>query len=91
MRSLAPGGRLVVVGNVLPSPVQFQLGTLILKELSIVGSISSVRKDVEDALRLTAEGKIKPVVHDTLPLEEASRGHKLMSEKATLGRVMLKP
>jgi acryloyl-coenzyme A reductase len=91
MRSLAPGGRLVVVGNVLPSPVQFQLGVLILKELSIIGSISSVKKDVEDALRLTAEGKIKPVVHDILPLEEASRGHKLMTERATLGRVMLKP
>jgi acryloyl-coenzyme A reductase len=91
MKSLAPGGRLVVVGNVLPSPVQFQLGVLILKELSIVGSVSSVKKDVEDALKLTAEGKIKPVVHDTLPLEEASRGHKLMSERATLGRVMLKP
>ena len=91
MHSLAPGGRLVVVGNVLPSPVSFQLGSLILKELSVVGSLSSVRRDVEDALKMTAEGKIKPIVHDTIPLEEASRGHKLMSDKATLGRVMLKP
>jgi acryloyl-coenzyme A reductase len=91
MKCLAPGGRLVVVGNVLPSPVQFQLGVLILKELSIVGSISSVRTDVEDALKLTAEGKIRPIVHDILPLAEAQRGHKLMSEKASLGRVMLKP
>jgi len=91
MRSLAPGGRLVVVGNVLPSPVQFQLGVLILKELSIAGSISSTKVDVEEALRLTAEGQIRPVIHDVLPLAEAQRGHKLLSEKASLGRVMLKP
>ena len=81
----------MVVGNVLPAPVQFQLGVLILKELSIVGSISSTRADVEEALKLTSEGKIRPVVHKTLPLAQALEGHRMMSERASLGRVMLKP
>jgi acryloyl-coenzyme A reductase len=91
LRSLAPGGRVVAVGNVLPSSVPVQLGTLILKELAVIGSLSSTHADVRDALLMTADGRIKPIVHDTLPLAEASNGHKLMSEKATLGRVMLRP
>ena len=91
MKSLAPGGRLVDVGNILPSPIQFQLGVLILKEISVIGSISSVKEDVKDALELTAAGKIKPVVYDTLPLADAQKGHRIMSEKASLGRIMLRP
>ncbi|HVP23309.1 MAG TPA: zinc-binding dehydrogenase [Conexivisphaerales archaeon] len=91
IKSTAPGGRMIVVGNVLPSPIQFQLGVLILKELSVIGSISSVKQDVEDALRLTVDGRIKPVVHEVLPLADAQMGHRLMSGRASLGRIMLRP
>lgn len=90
-RSLSWGGRMVVVGNVVPAPVQMSLGTLILKENAVVGSLSSTKKDVEDAIQMTADGEIRAVVHDVLPLEDALRGHQLMEDRGSLGRVLLKP
>lgn len=91
IRSLSWGGRLVVVGNVKPEPTQLMLGYIILRENSIIGSLSSTKKDVEEALMLTAEGKIKPVIHEILPLEKALEGHKTMREKNSFGRILLKP
>ncbi|MEM0117082.1 MAG: zinc-binding dehydrogenase [Conexivisphaerales archaeon] len=91
IRSLSWGGRMVVVGNVNPAPTQLMLGHIILRENSIIGSLSSTRKEVEQALRLSAEGKIRPVVHAVLPLDQASEGHKIMKERGSLGRILLKP
>lgn len=91
IRSLRWGGRLVLVGNVNPKPVEIMLGHIILRENSIFGSLSSTKKDVQEALRMTAEGKIRPVVHSVLPLKDAAQGHRMIKERATLGRVLLKP
>jgi acryloyl-coenzyme A reductase len=90
LRSLSWGGRMVVVGNVTPAPVQLSLGPLILKENGLLGSLSSTKKDVVDALEMTARGDIKPVAR-VLPLEDATKGHELMEERSTLGRVLLRP
>jgi len=91
IRSLSWGGRMVIVGNVNPAPAQLMLGHIILRENSLIGSLSSTRKEVEQALKLSAEGKVKPVIHTILPLEQASEGHKIMKEKGSLGRILLKP
>jgi acryloyl-coenzyme A reductase len=91
LRSLAWGGRMVVVGNVDPRPTDMSLGLIILRENSILGSVSSTRKEVEEALRMTAEGKIRPVIHTILNLEQAERGHEMMRKRESLGRVLLKP
>jgi len=91
IRSLSWGGRLVIVGNVNPAPAQLMLGHIILRENSLIGSLSSTKKEVEQALKLSVEGKIKPVIHAVLPLEQAFEGHKIMKEKGSLGRILLRP
>jgi acryloyl-coenzyme A reductase len=91
LRSLRWGGRLVLVGNVKPLPTEVALGLIILRENSIFGSLSSTKPEVEEALRMTAQGLLRPVIHAILPLEDAAKGHMLMRERASLGRVLLKP
>lgn len=91
LRSLRRGGRAVVVGNVDPRPVPVALGIMILKENSILGSYSSRKKDVVEALKLSSEGKIKPIIHDTLPLDEAQEAHDMLRRRGALGRIILKP
>jgi len=61
-RSLKFGGRMVVIGNVDVNPVSLPLGNLILKGNSIAGSVSSTKKSMTKALKLSEEGKITPVV-----------------------------
>lgn len=89
LRSLRTGGKLVVIGNVTPDPVQLPLGLIILKGNSILGSISSTREDMKQALDLTASGKIVPVVDRRVRLEEINRAYSDMLSRKSFGRVYL--
>lgn len=91
LRSLAWGGRMVVVGNVNPKPTEMSLGLIILRENAIFGSVSSTRKEVQEALEMTAQHRIHPVIHTVLPLDKAGEGHDIMRNRGSLGRVLLKP
>ncbi|MGC8948864.1 MAG: zinc-binding dehydrogenase, partial [Thermoprotei archaeon] len=89
-RSVRWGGRIIVVGNVNVQPVNLNLGPLILRGVTISGSVSSTKIDLLQALRLTAEGKIKPIIHDVVPLEQVQQVHDMMRKKETVGRVLLR-
>lgn len=89
-RSLAFGGRVVVIGNVDVNPVNLPLGNLILKGNSIAGSISSTRKSMARALELSAGGKISPIVGKVFPLEQVGEAYTAMKERQIFGRAFLK-
>ncbi|BBG23941.1 acryloyl-coenzyme A reductase [Sulfuracidifex tepidarius] len=92
LKSLWMGGRIVQIGNVDPSaPFNLKLGYVILKDIEIIGHASATKKDAEGALKLTAEGKINPVIAGTLPLEEVDKGYELLKDKSKVGKVLLKP
>ncbi len=56
MRSLAPGGRLAVVGvGMQPTPIELPQALFALWELSMVGSFGSHRDDLEEILALEAD------------------------------------
>ncbi|BCJ47981.1 oxidoreductase [Actinoplanes ianthinogenes] len=44
-----------------------------------------------DLVNMLATGKLKPIVHTTLPLDEAAKAHELMEARAQLGKVVLVP
>jgi acryloyl-coenzyme A reductase len=90
LRCLAWGGRMVVVGNVTASSVEVPLGLIILKANSIAGTIAATKKDLEDALKLTADGKVRPVV-TVYPLEKIYDAMEKMRRKESVGRMLLKP
>ncbi|MEM3186598.1 MAG: alcohol dehydrogenase catalytic domain-containing protein [Conexivisphaerales archaeon] len=91
IRSSRWGGRVVLVGNVKPEPIDIMLGILILRENTIMGSLSSTREDVKVALDMTAKGLIKPVIHQVFSLADAEKGHDVMRNKSSLGRILLRP
>ncbi len=89
-RSLKFGGRVVVIGNVDVTPVSLPLGNLILKGNSISGSVSSTKKSMKKALRLSSEGKITPVVGKVFSLEEVSVAYKAMKNRELFGKAFIK-
>ncbi len=89
LRSLKFGGRLVVIGNVQPVPVDLPLGLIILKGNRIEGSISSTREDMKKALRLSVKGIIKPVIAEKIDLDHIEDAYSMMKEKRNLGRVLI--
>ena len=42
-----------------------------------------------DAVKIVKQGKIKPIVTRTFPLEEAERAHQLLQENRITGRAAL--
>lgn len=92
LRALRWGGRMVVVGNVSPAtPIHLALGSLILRETAILGSMNSTRADLVDALRLIADGIVTPVTPTVLPLEDAEQAHTLMRQRRSVGKIVLSP
>ncbi|MDF9816832.1 NADPH:quinone oxidoreductase family protein [Streptomyces sp. SPB162] len=44
-----------------------------------------------DLLEMISSGKVKPIIHERLPLEDAVRAHELMEARSQLGKVVLIP
>ena len=90
LRSLKTGGRMAVIGNVIPDPVNLPLGLIILKGNRIFGSISSTREDMKKALELSAAGKVKAVSNMEIPLDKINSAYEEIRNRRNLGRVMIK-
>ena len=78
IRSLAAGGRLVLVGNVQPGNVQLNPALAILKEIELVGSAHALVSDLRRIVDLVARGVVRPKIAEKLPVREAARAHALL-------------
>jgi D-arabinose 1-dehydrogenase-like Zn-dependent alcohol dehydrogenase len=91
LRSLRIGGRLVLIGNVTAERVEVNPGYVILRELSVLGSSGATRSELQQVLAWAAEGRLKPIVADRLPLERAAEAHERLAKKGVIGRIVLQP
>jgi len=89
MRSLAPAGRLIVVGNLETRPVSFMPGLVILKELEIRGSFATTTPELSESFRLVGEKKVRPVVSKLMPLSDAAKAHQILYDRGVTGRIVL--
>lgn len=85
--ALKPHGRMVLVG-LPPEELPVPIFELVLKGISVIGSIVSTRKDLQEALDLAARGL---VVCDYKPakLDDINGVFKEMQAGAIKGRVVL--
>lgn len=91
VRSLRPGGRVVLVGNVTAERVEMNPGFFILRELQLIGSASASRGNLESVFELVAKGVLKPILAGTLPLEDAEKAHERLRSRDVVGRLVLVP
>jgi NADPH:quinone reductase len=97
-RSIAWRGRLLVVGFAAGEIPKLPLNLALLKGASIVGVFwgdfarREPQRFAESARQLArwyAEGKLKPHVSQTFPLEKAAEALRLMAERKVKGKVVL--
>jgi acryloyl-coenzyme A reductase len=91
LKALAPGGRLVTVGNLETGSVALNPGLVIVKELEILGAYATTQAELEESFRLVESGALRSSVSDVLPLHEASRAHDRLERKQVAGRLVLEP
>lgn len=91
LKSMAPGGRVVVVGNLDTGSFELNPGLVIVKELEILGAYATTREELDVALDLAAKGFVKSCVTDVRPLSEAAVVHARLERRQISGRVVLVP
>ncbi len=92
LRSVARGGRIMVIGNVDPKPQQVLLGLVILREVKIQGVLNSTPKELEEAIDILRRGEVKPVYKPiSLEVGEVREAHKTLERGGSTGRIVIKP
>ncbi|WP_196885432.1 zinc-binding alcohol dehydrogenase family protein [Aureivirga sp. CE67] len=88
---LKPKGILVSMGFVDSPNVSFDVRSLFFKQISIKGSIMGTKEDLEFAIELVKQGKIKPLLDTTLPLSDANKAHDILVNGKVKGNIVLIP
>ena len=83
------GGRLVVLGYAYGESLSVDTADLIYGQWSLLGSRASSLQDVVEVVRLVESGRLKPVVSERFPLEEANQALEALRERPPLGRLVL--
>src|SRR6267143_3006571 len=99
-RVLALRGRIVVVGLTGGATSPFNMGVLLRKRLTIVGTTLRARP-LEEKIALAREfseriipffdaGRLKPIVDRVFPFTEIRAAHELMHSNKTFGKIVLR-
>lgn len=84
--SLAVGGRLVTLTTFPERPVDFESRELVFRELSILGSRYSFRRQVAEAGELVASGAIKPIIGEVTKPQDVIGLHSQLEAGSLVGR-----
>jgi NADPH:quinone reductase-like Zn-dependent oxidoreductase len=91
LRALARGGRLVTCGATSGFAAQTDLRYVFARRILIRGTFMGGKGTMYEILRLVDAGRLRPVVHAVLPLEDAPRAHEMMERREQFGKLVLEP
>jgi putative PIG3 family NAD(P)H quinone oxidoreductase len=99
LEALKTEGRLVVIWMQGGSKAEIDLSVLLRKRAALVATTLRARPSeeksaicaalVEHVWPLVAEGTVKPVVHELVPLAEVARAHQAMDDSSHVGKILL--
>ena len=91
IEAVKPGGVVVAFGFSAGTQVSFDIRNLFFMQKQIRGSMAYDIDDFKFGLELVRQGKIKPVLDQTLPLNQAAKAHRLIAENKVTGNIVLLP
>ena len=99
LEAAAVEGRLVVISLIGGARAEINLLTIMSKRLTLTGSTLRARSveqkaAVAEAVHrniwpLLSAGRVRPIIHATFPLAEASEAHRLMETSRHIGKIVL--
>ncbi|CAA7625064.1 NADPH:quinone reductase [Magnetospirillum sp. LM-5] len=98
LRSIAPDGRILVVGFASGTVPQIPANILLVKNVTVIGyywgayrklNPAMVRASMQEALDWWAAGTLFPHVSKTLPLAEAAEAIAMLKSRSATGKVVL--
>jgi len=91
MRSLRPGGRIVICGATSGANPPADLNRLFFLQLEVVGSTMGTRAEFEGLVKFLGETGVRPHIQQVFPLGEARSAYELMVDGNVQGKIVLIP
>lgn len=91
IRSVARGGRIVIVGNTSGPQTEIDIRFIFGKQISIIGSTMGTHQDFRDVMNLVWAGKLRPVVDRVMPLAEGQAAFEALERGEQFGKIVLVP
>ncbi len=98
-RLLRADGRMVFINAMSGGEMDLNIRDIMKKRLTITGSTlrnrdvafkSALAKEIESQVwPIIEQGKFKPVIYKTFPLEDANKAHELMESSSHIGKIVL--
>lgn len=85
------GGRIVTCGATSGFKPQIDLRHVFFRQIQILGSTMGSKALLLEILKHVESGRLRPVVHEVLPLSEAAAAHRILEERRAFGKVVLTP
>jgi putative PIG3 family NAD(P)H quinone oxidoreductase len=92
-------GRIVTISLLGGAKAEINMATILTKRLTLTGSTLRARTvaqkaEVADAVHknvwpLLSAGRVRPIIHATFPMAEASAAHRLMESSNHIGKIVL--
>lgn len=91
LKSLAVGGRLVTYGATTGAEGSVEIRHIYWKQLSVLGSTMGTPTEFREVMDLVFRGRLRPVVHEVLSLEDVGRGHEMLEAGEVFGKLVVVP
>jgi NADPH:quinone reductase-like Zn-dependent oxidoreductase len=88
MRSVRPGGTIVVSGSTSGPDPSAELQRLFFMQINVVGSTMGTRAELADLLRFCAQTGVRPQIGAELPMTDAAAGFTQMAAGETAGKIV---
>jgi NADPH:quinone reductase-like Zn-dependent oxidoreductase len=89
LASLARGGRLITCGATTGAEVKLDLRYVYSRQYTIKGSYMGTRAELVKAAELFGQGRLKPVIDRTFPLQEAKAAQEYLLNRKFFGKIVL--
>ncbi len=90
LKSLRRGGKMVSAGVTSGKDVTFDIQHIYRNELIIEGSYANTVGEFCQVLKMTEEGKLRPIISQVFPLKDAAKAQTVMEEGKQFGKLVLK-
>jgi NADPH:quinone reductase-like Zn-dependent oxidoreductase len=91
LRSLKPGGRIVVAGSTSGPDPSAELNRVFFKELEVVGSTMGTLEELARLVSMVDLTGIRPRIDKVLPLSDVAEGLRAIAAGDVLGKIVINP
>lgn len=88
---LARGGTVVTCGATAGREIRFDLWPFFVKQHRLIGSYGRTRRDLVATLEWAADGRLRAVIDEVLPLERGAEAFQRLRDRKVRGKLVLRP